>query len=344
MSPNLPDDALPPQPNDEIEALATQFLAQLRSNEKPDREAVVRAHPHLADRLARRLALVEMIYRLGLAPGADCPTETGTVEVPDGASLPGARLSPNGAAEEEPAGPAAVPEQLPRRLGRYEVFEELARGGMAVVLLGRDPDLDRDLALKVIRSDLADRPHLVRRFVEEARITARLAHPGILPVHELGQDDRGLPFLALKLVHGQTLEALLAGRATPLEELPRFVGIFEQVCQALAFAHSRGILHRDLKPENVMVGRFGEVQVMDWGLAKALGAKTAPAEPGRPAACFLPTPHDHPTAEIPGQEGRQTAEGTVLGTPGVHGPGAGTGTGGTPGRAGRRFRFRRASL
>ena len=158
MSPHLPDDAPPPQPTDEIELLAAQFLAQLRSGAKPDREAVVRAHPHLADRLARRLAFVEMIYQLGLAPKAGRTTGARSVEALSGASSPSASLTPSAAACEEaappcisPVSPVAVPEQAPRRLGRYEVFEEIARGGMAVVLLGRDPGLNRDLAVKVLR-------------------------------------------------------------------------------------------------------------------------------------------------------------------------------------------------
>jgi serine/threonine-protein kinase len=163
---------------------------------------------------------------------------------------------------------AAVP--LARRLGRYEVGEEIARGGMGTVLVARDPTLQRDLAVKVLKAELHDRPDLVRRFVEEAQITAQLPHPGIVPIHELGQDDNGLPFLAMKLVRGQTLEQLLAQRRSPGDDLPHLLDIFEQVCQAVAFAHARRVIHRELKPANVMVGRFGEVQVMDWGLAKPL--------------------------------------------------------------------------
>jgi tetratricopeptide (TPR) repeat protein len=154
-----------------------------------------------------------------------------------------------------------------RRLGRYEVFEEIAQGGMGVVLRARDPELNRDLAVKVLRPGLRDCPEAVRRFVEEAQITAQLPHPGVVPVHDIGRDDQGLPFLVMKLMRGQTLEELLAG---PRDELGRWLGVFEQVCQAVAFAHSRRVIHRDLKPSNVMVGRFGEVQVMDWGLAKVL--------------------------------------------------------------------------
>jgi serine/threonine-protein kinase len=166
----------------------------------------------------------------------------------------------------------------PRRLGRYEVAEEIARGGMGSILRARDPELNRELAVKVLRPEFCDRPALVRRFLEEAQITAQLPHPGVVPVHDIGRDEHGLPFLVMKLVRGQTLEALLSARASPGDDLGRWVGIFEQVCHAVAFAHSHGVIHRDLKPANIMVGRFGEVQVMDWGLARILANAAAEME------------------------------------------------------------------
>src|SRR5262245_63094348 len=114
---------------------------------------------------------------------------------------------------------------------------------------------------------------MARRFADEARITAQLQHPAIPPVHEVGTLPDGRPFLAMKLIKGQTLDALLASRPEPSVERGRFVAVFEQLCQAVAYAHAHGVIHRDLKPSNVMVGAFGEVQVMDWGLAKVLGAR-----------------------------------------------------------------------
>ena len=154
--------------------------------------------------------------------------------------------------------------------GRYHLLGEIARGGMGVVLKGRDEDLGRDLAVKVLLEKHRDNPELVRRFVEEAQIGGQLQHPGIVPVYELGQlpDDR--LFIAMKLLRGRTLAALLEARKDPAEDRPRFLQIFEHVCQTMAYAHSCGVIHRDLKPSNVMVGNFGEVQVMDWGLAKVL--------------------------------------------------------------------------
>jgi serine/threonine-protein kinase len=141
---------------------------------------------------------------------------------------------------------------------------------MGAIFQGRDLYLGRDLAVKVMREEHRDHPEMVRRFVEEAQIGGQLQHPGIVPVHELGHLSDGRMFIAMKLVRGRTLAVLLAARRSPEEERTRFLAIFEQVCQTVAYAHSKGVIHRDLKPSNVMVGSFGEVQVMDWGLAKVL--------------------------------------------------------------------------
>jgi tetratricopeptide (TPR) repeat protein len=153
--------------------------------------------------------------------------------------------------------------------GRYRLGDEIARGGMGVVYAAHDLVLDRDVGLKTLQQSPPDGGALVRRFREEARITAQLQHPAIPPVHDLGTLTDGSPFLAMKLIRGHTLAALLRDRPTPADDLPRFVAVFEQVCQAVGYAHAQGVIHRDLKPSNVMVGAFGEVQVMDWGLAKS---------------------------------------------------------------------------
>ncbi len=156
------------------------------------------------------------------------------------------------------------------RSSRYQLIGELARGGMGVIFQGRDLELGRDLAVKVIREEHRDHPEMVRRFVEEAQIGGQLQHPGIVPVHDLGRLPDGRLFIAMKLVRGRTLAASLATRRGPDEDRTRFLSVFEQVCQTMAYAHARGVIHRDLKPSNVMIGNFGEVQVMDWGLAKVL--------------------------------------------------------------------------
>jgi hypothetical protein len=169
--------------------------------------------------------------------------------------------------------------------GRYQLFEEIGRGGMGEVRWCRDLLMDRDLAIKALRKEHQGKPDLERRFQEEARIHGQLQHPSIAPVHDVGRLDDGRPFFTMKLVQGGTLDDLLKKRSTLSHDWPRFLTIFEQMCQAVAYAHSRGVLHRDLKPANVMVGAFGEVQVMDWGLAKGLnrdGSKeaAAPLSPG----------------------------------------------------------------
>ncbi len=156
------------------------------------------------------------------------------------------------------------------RPGRLQLLGEIARGGMGAVLKGRDPDLGRDLAVKVLLESHRDRPDLIRRFIEEAQIGGQLQHPGIVPIYELSAFADRRPYFAMKLVKGRTLSGLLLERGDGAQDLSRFLSIFESVCQTIAYAHARGVIHRDLKPSNIMVGSFGEVQVMDWGLAKVL--------------------------------------------------------------------------
>ncbi len=173
-------------------------------------------------------------------------------------------------------GPSLV--ETLRHFGNYELIEEIGHGGIGVVVRGRDRDLGgRDLAVKVLRKRFADDAVMRQRFIEEAHLGAQLQHPGIVPIHAKGELPDGRPYFTMKLVRGQTLHSLLTARADPSKDLPRFLAIFEQICQTVAYAHSRGVIHRDLKPLNVMVGAFGEVQVMDWGLAKVVG--TPPQSP-----------------------------------------------------------------
>ena len=192
---------------------------------------------------------------------------------------------------------------------RYELGEELARGGMGVVYAARDRELEREVALKVVAAEMADY-ETIARLRREARIIAHLEHPGIVPVHDVGALPDGRVFYAMKLVTGKRLDAQVL-EAPSLGERLR---LFLRVCEPVAFAHAHGVIHRDLKPENVMVGPFGEVLVMDWGVAKhrddrppAGGSKEAgPAsEDGR--------------EEAPGHE-HETAHGTVLGTPAYMAP------------------------
>ncbi len=153
---------------------------------------------------------------------------------------------------------------------RLQVLGEVARGGMGAILRGHDTRLGRDLAIKVLLDAHEGNPTIARRFIVEAQITGQLQHPGIVPIYELGILSDRRPYFAMKLVEGGTLAALLKGRTDPAQDQVRFLAIFQQVAQTVAYAHSRGVVHRDLKPSNIMVGSFGEVLVMDWGLARAL--------------------------------------------------------------------------
>ncbi|HTU90936.1 MAG TPA: tetratricopeptide repeat protein, partial [Gemmataceae bacterium] len=199
---------------------------------------------------------------------------------------------------------------------RYQLSGEIARGGMGAVLRGRDVDLGRDLAVKVLLEKHAGKPEIARRFIEEAQIGGQLQHPGVVPVYDIGRFGNR-PFFTMKLVKGQTLAHLLATRTDPTQDRPRLLGIAMQVCQTLAYAHAKGVIHRDLKPANVMVGAFGEVQVMDWGLAKVL------AEGGIADEERANRSHQEPedvttirTARSSGSDvGTDTEAGTLLGTP-----------------------------
>jgi len=178
----------------------------------------------------------------------------------------------------ESASTITVPEPGPWRL---ELQDEIGRGGMGVVYRAHDPDLDREVAVKVGRSIGSDQQ--TARFLAEARITGQLEHPGIIPVHACGVADDGRPWFSMKLVRGRELTAILARRiedpvAARDWPLPRLVAILAQACDTVAFAHSKGIIHRDLKPANLMLGSFGEILVLDWGLGRITGSGAIPPE------------------------------------------------------------------
>jgi serine/threonine-protein kinase len=175
-------------------------------------------------------------------------------------------------------GPVLPPPPPGREASRYELFDKVGQGGIGVVFRARDVTLNRDVAVKVLLEKLCGDEAEEQRILAEAELTGRLQHPGIVPVHDVGRSPDGRPYFVMKLVRGRTLARLLAERPDPAQELPRFLAVFEQVCQAVAYAHREGVIHRDLKPGNVMVGALGEVQVMDWGMAKKL-AHDGPAEP-----------------------------------------------------------------
>jgi eukaryotic-like serine/threonine-protein kinase len=206
--------------------------------------------------------------------------------------------------------------QSPSGTARYHFKAFLARGGMAEVWRGFDTLLAREVALKVLRGQMFKDAGARERFREEALHISRLEHPSIVPVYDLGELPGGRPFFVMKLIHGQTLAELLAARATPVEDLSRWIGVFDQVCAAVSFAHACDLIHRDLKPSNVMLGEFGEVLVMDWGIAKALAARPHPALV--PPAPALLSPLGGGAVKC--QAGPETLPGQVLGTPAFMAP------------------------
>ena len=198
---------------------------------------------------------------------------------------------------------------------RYQLLERVARGGMGVVYAALDRTLDRRVALKVLDSPAAD-GDLARRLHREARVLALLEHPGIVPVHDVGTLGDGRVFYAMKFVEGQRLDKHIETVTT----LPDRLRLFLRICDAVAFAHARGVLHRDLKPANVMVGAFGEVLVLDWGLAKILREKSAEGREEDPEATIVDAPNSTGASASATQETQVTGQGTVLGTPGYMSP------------------------
>jgi tetratricopeptide (TPR) repeat protein len=191
----------------------------------------------------------------------------------------------------------------------YDLLQEVGRGGMGIVYRACDVALHRDVAVKLLSERYpADSP-AAQRFLNEARITGQLQHPGIPAVHHVGTLADGRPFLAMKLIQGRTLESILKQRTDPSADRGQMLAIFEAVCQAVGYAHAHRIIHRDLKPDNVMVGAFGEVQVMDWGLAKVLGEETL---------ATVDVLKEHTSAWMhgePTQAGSHTQAGSLMGTP-----------------------------
>lgn len=246
----------------------------------------------------------------------------------------GVTLEQSGAALRQ--GQRSIKELLarrPRSTGRYIIEGEIARGGMGSVLRAVDCDIRREVAVKYLlnQSDAGKK----LRFIEEAQITGQLEHPNIVPIHELGIDALNRLFFSMKMVKGlslaQVLDQLRQNPKIAEKEfsLGRLLNIFVNVCNALAYAHSRGVVHRDLKPANIMIGDFGEVYIMDWGLAKVLKWDGPTPEGAAPLATpIAESPSTAPVA-VPMTQGSVVAtvvtsreseadltqEGAVLGTP-----------------------------
>lgn len=211
----------------------------------------------------------------------------------------------------------------PDSVERYAVGREIARGGMGAILEVWDQDLDRPLAMKVLLDRVGQTPSasLIQRFVREARITGQLNHPGIVPVHDLNMDESGRVFFTMLRIQGEELSKIVErvhDADDPWTE-SRALEVFLKVCDTVAFAHSRDVVHRDLKPANVMVGEYGEVYVLDWGLAKVVGGiqrRPSDLTGSSDAGDAAPATRAVPDAESPDV----TRSGEVMGTPSYMAP------------------------
>ena len=226
------------------------------------------------------------------------------------------RRLPPGAGDGPPAPQVeALNEFLPPELrgrGKFKVHGLIATGGMGTVLEAEDLATRRRVAMKVILG--MNSAEEIARFIEEAQVTAQLDHPNIVPVYELNVNEQERPFYVMKLVRGeslmQALNSLRLERPAALAKYPlgELMVVFHKVCDAIAYAHSKGVVHRDLKPDNVMLGEFGEALVMDWGLAKPLGQSANFGSDARIRTMVSSLRQDSP-------EAIGTSEGTIIGTP-----------------------------
>ena len=199
---------------------------------------------------------------------------------------------------------------------RYRLLERIARGGMGVVYAAEDEKLQRRVALKVLDVPGTD-GDFANRLMREARVLARLEHPGIVPVHDVGTLADGRVFYTMKFVEGQRLDKFIER----VESVQDRLRLFLRICEAVAFAHAHGVLHRDLKPANIMVGPFGEVLVMDWGLAKILHTEAESADRGAdPEATIVERPKQTGEESDSTKSSVITGHGTVMGTPGYMSP------------------------
>jgi eukaryotic-like serine/threonine-protein kinase len=198
---------------------------------------------------------------------------------------------------------------------RYRFGKQLGKGGNGLVTLVFDRDVGRGVALKTLLSGSGATPKALEQFLEEVQITGQLEHPNIVPVHELGSLTNGEIYFTMKLVEGRTFEQVIAGVRTGQPEFVqafsrnRLISLIQSVCQGVGFAHAKGVIHRDLKPSNIMLGDFGEVLVMDWGLAKVRGV------PDRHSEDLMPVVTDRSK-----QSADQTMMGTIKGTPAYMSP------------------------
>lgn len=175
-----------------------------------------------------------------------------------------------------------LPEKLDPRT-RYAMFSTIAKGGKSLIKSCKDLHLSRFVCYKTLKPEFADDEIEQQRLIREARVSAMLQHPNTIPTYELGRDSKGYVYFTMKLVHGYTLREILEYRDR--YDLTQLIDVVEQICHALKYAHTHGVAHRDIKPENILVGPYGEVLLLDWGLAKVWhpdGSAEAESEDSRP--------------------------------------------------------------
>ena len=242
----------------------------------------------------------------------DFDTAPTLAQSPNTGELPPTRFAPLSGSTAL-IGQAALDAPLPSEHGgeRYQYVKTLGTGGMGEVRLCQDDRIGREIALKVMRRESSS-ADAAARFIREARVQGQLEHPSVVPVYDLGKDDTGALYFTMKRIRGVTLDEAIHRRTetTPQYSQRRLLTAFVSVCLAVEFAHSRGVLHRDLKPGNIMLGEFGEVNVLDWGVAKILGAPAAEPE----------VQTGGPVMDVRDSQGGRTVAGVLVGTPGYMSP------------------------
>jgi|GEM_PF-3136059 len=322
----MPSESRSSDPSARAASIYARYLVDLDEDADADIEELCAGQPELEEELRRLHQAHERVenalFQLGQSGLLNRSLESRFGSKGDGSS------SAAEAAEVE-AFSSEVVRRLARRTGtygRYRVKKEVARGGMGSILRVWDEDLRRHLAMKVMLTgehspaggvSPKGGSRALGRFLEEAQVTGQLDHPGIVPVHELGLDPQGRVYFTMKLVKGRTLKEVLelAAEGDPAWSLPRVLGVILRVCEAMSYAHAKGVIHRDLKPSNIMVGRFGEVYVMDWGLAKLLRDVEEAPTPD-----FDPTESSFDGIDLEPDSPLYTMDGDVVGTPAYMAP------------------------
>ncbi|MCC7014106.1 MAG: serine/threonine protein kinase [Planctomycetes bacterium] len=308
-----------------VEQLYLEFLTRLDRGEAPDFEALCELNPECATSLRQLRAAHEIASRA--QPSAALLTER--IRASHGPGVD-PELSLGGVPKADADPPSALFERLRSRNPkgtRYRLLGEVGRGGMGVVLRIWDEDLRRTLAMKVVlgrdESATGDTPHVdpktIGRFLEEAQVTGQLDHPGIVPVHELGLDTAGRVYFTMRLVKGEDLRKIYEHVESGFEDWnrTRALGVLLKVCDAMSYAHDKKVVHRDLKPANVMVGKYGEVYVMDWGLARVMGQADrhdVRLQPAAQGSTSVRTERRETRGETPDSP-LVTMDGDVVGTP-----------------------------